>query len=84
MVVATGLKCEIARLASRAATNGSEGIDDGSGCEEVIVRNGLEVARANESCVRAGQNIYVPVVGFKPIAASTAAIPGSASVGGRT
>ena len=76
MVVATGLKCEIARLASRAVIGEKEGIDDGSGCEVVVVRSGLEFARESESCVRAGITICVPIVGFRPVAASTAAIPG--------
>jgi hypothetical protein len=77
-------QCEITRLANRAVIGESKGIDDGSSCEVVVIRDGLEFARESESCVRARESVCVPVVGFRPVAASTAAVPSIAAVGGRT
>ena len=77
-------QCEITRLADRAVIGEIEGIDGGSGCKVVVARDGLESARKSESCVRARQSISVPVVSFRPVAASTAAVPVKASIGVRT
>ena len=42
-------QCEITRLANRAVIGESKGINDGSSCEVVVIRDGLEFARESES-----------------------------------